>query len=209
LEKKQLITSSGSDEVFPVRRIYCIGRNYRAHSIEMGSNPDREPPFFFQKPTDAIQYVARHGGGPPLSLADEELPLRSELVAVLGKGGRNIPVDKALDLVWGYTLGLDMTRRDLQRAMGDEKKPWEIGKSFDRSAPIGPVHRVAQTGHFTQGRDLAQGQRPDQAERQPQPDDLVGGRADQQAVRGQRAVPRRHHLFRHAGERRPGGARAT
>jgi fumarylpyruvate hydrolase len=142
----------GSDEVFPVRRIYCIGRNYRAHSIEMGSNPDREPPFFFQKPTDAIQYVASG------TVADHPYPsltknyhYEAELVAVLGKGGRNIPVDKALDLVWGYTLGLDMTRRDLQRAMGDEKKPWEIGKSFDRSAPIGPVHRVAQTGHFRQG----------------------------------------------------------
>jgi fumarylpyruvate hydrolase len=142
----------GSDEVFPVRRIYCIGRNYRAHSIEMGSNPDREPPFFFQKPTDAIQYVA------PGTVADHPYPsltknyhYEAELVAVLGKGGRNIPVDRALDLVWGYTLGLDMTRRDLQRAMGDEKKPWEIGKSFDRSAPIGPVHRVAQTGHFRRG----------------------------------------------------------
>jgi fumarylpyruvate hydrolase len=142
----------GSAEVFPVRRIYCIGRNYRAHSIEMGSNPDREPPFFFQKPTDAIQFVA------PGTVADHPYPsltknyhYEAELVAALGKGGRNIPVDKALELVWGYTLGLDMTRRDLQRAMGDEKKPWEIGKSFDRSAPIGPVHRVAQTGHFRQG----------------------------------------------------------
>jgi fumarylpyruvate hydrolase len=142
----------GSDEVFPVRRIYCIGRNYRAHSLEMGSNPDREPPFFFQKPTDAIQFVATG------TVADHPYPsltknyhYEAELVAVLGKGGRNIPVDKALDLVYGYTLGLDMTRRDLQRAMGDEKKPWEIGKSFDRSAPIGPVHRLAQTGHFRQG----------------------------------------------------------
>ena len=142
----------GSDEVFPVRRIYCIGRNYRAHAIEMGSNPDREPPFFFQKPTDAIQFVA------PGTVADHPYPsltknyhYEAELVAVLGKGGRNIPVASALDLVWGYSLGLDMTRRDLQRAMGDEKKPWEIGKSFDRSAPIGAVHKVAQTGHFTKG----------------------------------------------------------
>jgi 2-keto-4-pentenoate hydratase/2-oxohepta-3-ene-1,7-dioic acid hydratase in catechol pathway len=142
----------GSAEVFPVRRVYCIGRNYRAHAIEMGSNPDREPPFFFQKPTDAIQYVAAG------TVADHPYPsltknyhYEAELVACLGKGGKNIPVEKALDLVYGYTLGLDMTRRDLQRAMGDQKKPWEIGKSFDRSAPIGAVHRVAQTGHFTQG----------------------------------------------------------
>ena len=142
----------GSDDVFPVRRIYCIGRNYAAHAREMGSDPTREPPFFFQKPTDAIQYV------PAGTVADHPYPsltknyhYEAELVAVLNKGGRDIPVDKALQLVYGYTLGLDMTRRDLQRAMGDEKKPWEIGKSFDRSAPIGPLHLVGQTGHFTQG----------------------------------------------------------
>ncbi len=142
----------GSDQVFPVRRIYCIGRNYRAHAIEMGSNPDREPPFFFQKPTDAIQNVAvgtvPDHPYPPLT---KNYHYEAELVAALGKGGRNIPIATALEHVWGYSLGLDMTRRDLQRAMGDEKKPWEIGKSFDRSAPIGPIHRVAQTGHFTQG----------------------------------------------------------
>ncbi len=142
----------GSDEMFPVRRIYCIGRNYAAHAREMGSDPTREPPFFFQKPTDAIQYVAAG------TVADHPYPTltknyhyEAELVAVLGKGGRNISVDKALDLVYGYTLGLDMTRRDLQRGMGDQKKPWEIGKSFDKSAPIGAVHKVAQTGHFTKG----------------------------------------------------------
>ena len=142
----------GSDEMFPVRRIYCIGRNYRAHSIEMGSNPDREPPFFFQKPTDAIQNVAigtvPDHPYPPLT---KNYHYEAELVAVLGKGGRNIPIATALEHVWGYSLGLDMTRRDLQRAMGEEKKPWEIGKSFDRSAPIGPIHKVAQTGHFSQG----------------------------------------------------------
>lgn len=142
----------GSDDMFPVRRIYCIGRNYAAHAREMGSDPTREPPFFFQKPTDAIQLV------PMGTVADHPYPpltknyhYEAELVAVLNKGGRNIPVEKALELVYGYTLGLDMTRRDLQRAMGDEKKPWEIGKSFDQSAPIGAVHKVGQTGHFTQG----------------------------------------------------------
>ena len=146
------IPVAGSDMVFPVRRIYCIGRNYRAHSIEMGSNPDREPPFFFQKPTDAIQNVA------PGVVADHPYPSLTrnyhyevELVAAIGRGGRNIPAASALDHVWGYTLGLDMTRRDLQRAMGDEKKPWEIGKSFDHSAPLGPLFPVAQIGHFQQG----------------------------------------------------------
>ncbi len=142
----------GSDEQFPVRRIYCIGRNYAAHAREMGSDPTREPPFFFQKPTDAIQYVAAgttpQHAYPPLT---KNYHYEAELVAVLNKGGRDIPVEKALELVYGYTLGLDMTRRDLQRAMGDEKKPWEIGKSFDQSAPIGAIHKVAQTGHFTQG----------------------------------------------------------
>ena len=142
----------GSDELFPVRRIYCIGRNYAANAREMGSDPTREPPFFFQKPTDAIQYVATG------TVADHPYPsltknyhYEAELVAAIGKGGRNIPVGKALEHVYGYTLGLDMTRRDLQRFMGDQKKPWEIGKSFDKSAPIAALHKLAQTGHFTQG----------------------------------------------------------
>src|SRR4051812_33296821 len=150
--KASYIPVAGSDEMYPVRRIYCIGRNYRAHSIEMGSNPDREPPFFFQKPSDAIQFVAvgtvPDHPYPPLT---KNYHYEAELVAAIGKGGRNIPIASALDHVWGYSLGLDMTRRDLQRAMGDEKKLWEIGKSFDRSAPIGALHKVAQTGHFTKG----------------------------------------------------------
>jgi 2-keto-4-pentenoate hydratase/2-oxohepta-3-ene-1,7-dioic acid hydratase in catechol pathway len=142
----------GSNQMFPVRRIYCIGRNYAAHAREMGSDPTREPPFFFQKPTDAIQNVA------PGTVADHPYPTLTknyhyevELVAALHKGGRNITPASALDHVYGYALGLDMTRRDLQRAMGDEKKPWEIGKSFDHSAPIGPLHPASQIGHFTQG----------------------------------------------------------
>jgi fumarylpyruvate hydrolase len=142
----------GVKEVFPVRRIYCIGRNYAAHSREMGSDPTREPPFFFQKPTDAIQNVAIGAVGdhpyPPLT---KNYHYEVELVAALKAGGRNIPVDKALDCVYGYAVGLDMTRRDLQRAMGDEKKPWEIGKSFDHSAVIGPIHPVTKTGHFAKG----------------------------------------------------------
>jgi len=142
----------GTGDVFAVRRIYCIGRNYAAHSREMGSDPDREPPFFFQKPTDAIQNVkvgevANH----PYPSLTKNYHYEVELVAALKSGGRNIPLDKALDHVYGYAVGLDMTRRDLQRAMGDEKKPWEIGKSFDKSAPIGPLHRVEQVGHFTKG----------------------------------------------------------
>ena len=143
----------GSDQAFPVRRIYCIGRNYAAHAREMGSDPTREPPFFFQKPTDAIQFV------PPGKVADHPYPSLTknyhyelELVAALKSGGRNIPIDGALDHVFGYAVGLDMTRRDLQRGMGDQKKPWEVGKSFDSSAPIGPIHPVGNVGHFTRGK---------------------------------------------------------
>src|SRR4051812_49753784 len=119
------IPIEGQAEVYPVRRIYCIGRNYAAHAIERGSDPTREPPFFFQKPTDAIQNV-RIG-----EVADHPYPSLTknyhyeiELVAALKSGGRNIPVEKALDHVYGYSVGLDMTRRDLQQAMGNEKKPW-------------------------------------------------------------------------------------
>lgn len=142
----------GQSEVFPVRRIYCIGRNYAAHAIERGSDPNREPPFFFQKPTDAIQNVAIG------QVADHPYPSLTknyhhevELVAALKSGGTNISPDKALDHVFGYALGLDMTRRDLQNEMAGMKKPWEIGKSFDHAAVLGPIHPVAKTGHFTKG----------------------------------------------------------
>jgi fumarylpyruvate hydrolase len=146
------IPIAGESEVFPVRRIYCIGRNYAAHSIERGSDPTREPPFFFQKPTDAIQNVAIG------AVADHPYPSLTknyhhevELVAALKSGGTNIPAEQALDHVYGYALGLDMTRRDLQNGMAAEKKPWEIGKSFDHAAVLGPIHPVSKTGHFTRG----------------------------------------------------------
>ncbi|WP_426442990.1 fumarylacetoacetate hydrolase family protein [Bradyrhizobium genosp. P] len=142
----------GETEVFQVRRIYCIGRNYAAHAIERGSDPTREPPFFFQKPTDAIQNVAVG------TVADHPYPSLTknyhhevELVAALKSGGTNIPPETALDHVYGYTLGLDMTRRDLQNGMAAEKKPWEIGKSFDHAAVLGPIHPASKTGHFTKG----------------------------------------------------------
>jgi 2-keto-4-pentenoate hydratase/2-oxohepta-3-ene-1,7-dioic acid hydratase in catechol pathway len=142
----------GETDVFQVRRIYCIGRNYAAHAIERGSDPNREPPFFFQKPTDAIQNVAIG------EVADHPYPSLTknyhhevELVAALKSGGSNIPPEKALDHVYGYALGLDMTRRDLQNGMAAEKKPWEIGKSFDHAAVIGPIHPVAKVGHLAKG----------------------------------------------------------
>ncbi len=143
----------GTSDVYPVRRIYCIGRNYAAHAREMGSDPTREPPFFFQKPTDAVQVVAigTRADHPYPSLT-KNYHYELELVAALQSGGKNIAVGDALQHVYGYAIGLDMTRRDLQRGMGDQKKPWEIGKSFDMSAPIGPIHPVAMTQHFTKGR---------------------------------------------------------
>jgi fumarylpyruvate hydrolase len=142
----------GETGVFQVRRIYCIGRNYAAHAIERGSDPNREPPFFFQKPTDAIQNVAIG------AVADHPYPSLTknyhhevELVAALKSGGTNIAPEQALDHVYGYALGLDMTRRDLQNGMAAEKKPWEIGKSFDHAAVLGPIHPVTKVGHLTQG----------------------------------------------------------
>jgi 2-keto-4-pentenoate hydratase/2-oxohepta-3-ene-1,7-dioic acid hydratase in catechol pathway len=142
----------GETDAFAVRRIYCIGRNYAAHSREMGSDPNREPPFFFQKPTDAIQNVAIGAvADHPYPSLTKNYHYEVELVAALKSGGSNIAAEQALDHVYGYAVGLDMTRRDLQRAMGDEKKPWEIGKSFDRSAVLGPIHPAAKTGHFTKG----------------------------------------------------------
>jgi fumarylpyruvate hydrolase len=146
------IPIAGEQDVFPVRRIYCIGRNYAAHALERGSDPTREPPFFFQKPTDAIQYIE------PGTVADHPYPSLTknyhhevELVAALKSGGTDIAPEQALDHVYGYALGLDMTRRDLQNGMAAEKKPWEIGKSFDHAAVIGPIHPVSKTGHFTKG----------------------------------------------------------
>jgi fumarylpyruvate hydrolase len=142
----------GETDVFQVRRIYCIGRNYAAHAIERGSDPTREPPFFFQKPTDAIQNVAVG------TVVDHSYPSLTknyhhevELVAALKSGGANIPAEKALEHVYGYALGLDMTRRDLQNGMAAEKKPWEIGKSFDHAAVLGPIHPATKTGHFVNG----------------------------------------------------------
>ena len=143
---------AGTDLIFPVRRIHCIGRNYAAHAREMGSDPTRESPFFFQKPTDAIQNIT------PGTVADHPYPTLTkndhyevELVAALHRGGRGIPVASAQDPRYACALGLDMTRRDLQRPSGDEKKPWEIGKSFDRFAPIGPLHLASRTGPFENG----------------------------------------------------------
>ncbi len=133
---------------FPVRRVYCIGRNYAAHAVEMGHDPDREPPFFFQKNPDNLD----PSGEFPYPSRTVDVHHEAELAVMLGAGGRDIPIPQALDRVFGYALALDMTRRDLQGAAKAAGRPWEIGKAFERSAPVGPVHPVAEVGHLAQGR---------------------------------------------------------
>ncbi|KKB65263.1 5-carboxymethyl-2-hydroxymuconate isomerase [Robbsia andropogonis] len=143
---------AGTDADFPVRRIYCVGRNYAAHAREMGHDPDREPPFFFGKPSDAVVYVAPGTEGVfPYPTKSDDVHFELELAAAIGKGGKNIPAAQALDHVYGYALSLDMTRRDLQTVSKKLGRPWETAKGFDHSAPIGPIHRVADIGHPSKG----------------------------------------------------------
>ena len=141
----------GRSEQFPVRRVYCVGRNYAAHAREMGFDPDREPPFFFCKPANAVVLC------PPGQEAAIAYPSQTqnvhhevELVVAIGGRGRNVPQQEALALVAGYAVGLDMTRRDLQFAMRDKGRPWDVAKAFDQSAPMGPIVPVAQCGHPAQ-----------------------------------------------------------
>ncbi len=143
----------GTDDQFPVRRIYCVGRNYAEHAREMGHDPDREPPFFFQKSPDNLVRLPPGGEGefpyPPVS---DNVHHEIELVAALSGGGTEIPEEKALDLVWGYAVGLDMTRRDLQGQAKKMGRPWDAGKAFEHSAPMGPITPAADTGHIAEGR---------------------------------------------------------
>ena len=137
------------DDPFPVRRIYCVGRNYAAHAREMGHDPDREPPFFFMKPADALTEDGSVISYPP---ATADLHHEIELVVALDKGGANIPEEKALECVFGYTVGLDMTRRDLQSDAKERGRPWDTGKGFDHSAPIGALRSATSIGHPTNAR---------------------------------------------------------
>ncbi|KIC47290.1 5-carboxymethyl-2-hydroxymuconate isomerase [Ruegeria sp. ANG-S4] len=132
---------------FPVRRVYCIGRNYAAHAIEMGHDPNREPPFFFQKNPNNMD----PSGEFPYPPHSSDVHHEAEMFVALKSGGTNIAVDDALDHVFGYGLSLDMTRRDLQGQMKKMGRPWEIGKAFERSAPCGPVHTVTDVGHLDAG----------------------------------------------------------
>ncbi len=137
-----------SNKVFPVGRIYCVGRNYAEHAREMGHDPDREPPFFFMKPADAI---VPNGATIPYPQMTKDLHHEIELIVAIGKGGSNIPVEKALDHVFGYGVGLDMTRRDLQGEAKKMGRPWEMGKAFDNSAPCTALKTVAMVGHPAKG----------------------------------------------------------
>jgi len=138
---------AGSDAQFPVRRIFCVGRNYAEHAREMGGNPEREPPFFFMKPADAIVTNGRMDY--PSRTAD--LQHEIELVVALARGGRDIPATAALDFVFGYAVGLDMTRRDVQAELKAKGRSWEMGKAFDQSAPISPIVPAARIGHPQRG----------------------------------------------------------
>jgi fumarylpyruvate hydrolase len=142
-------TLDGSD--FPVHRIYCVGRNYAEHAIEMGGT-GREPPFFFMKPADSVLPVADgQAGSMTYPALTRSLHHEIELVVALGQGGRNVPAEHAAELIWGYAIGLDMTRRDLQNEMKKQGRPWCIGKAFEQSAPIGPLHPRADTGELLRG----------------------------------------------------------
>lgn len=140
---------AGSDRRFPVRRVYCLGRNYRAHAIESGDDPDETPPFFFMKPRDAVIDYRDGFPYPPMTRA---LRYEAEMVVALGSGGSDIEPAGALNHVYGYGIGLDMTREDLQQVAQSLSRPWAISKSFDKSAPCGPIHPVESNGHRESGR---------------------------------------------------------
>jgi fumarylpyruvate hydrolase len=134
--------------LFPVRRIYCVGRNYVSHIREMKEADERDPPFFFQKPRDAI---VNNGATVPYPPDTDDFQYEIELVAAIGKDGRDIDIANALDYVWGYAVGIELTRRDRQRDARDLQLPWEAGKSFDYSAPCGPIYPAAKVGHPAAG----------------------------------------------------------
>jgi fumarylpyruvate hydrolase len=140
---------TGSDEVFPVRRIYCVGRNYAAHARESGGDPDREAPFYFMKPADAVMPNDSRVPYPPRT---SSLHHEIELVVAIGRGGKEIPVEGAPAHIFGYAVGIDLTRRDLQTDAKNAGRPWDTAKGFDHSAPVSAIHTVAEVGHPASGR---------------------------------------------------------
>ncbi|MEM7427002.1 MAG: fumarylacetoacetate hydrolase family protein [Pseudomonadota bacterium] len=147
-QPQSVLMVRGTQDTFPVHRIYCVGRNYAAHAIEMGHDPDREDPFFFQKNPGNL---VTNGGNFPYPPKSEDVHHEIELVVALKSGGVDIPVGEALDHIYGYAVGLDMTRRDLQGQCKKAGRPWEIGKAFERSAPCSDLVPAAEIGHPDQG----------------------------------------------------------
>ncbi|WP_294611710.1 fumarylacetoacetate hydrolase family protein [uncultured Roseovarius sp.] len=142
------VAVEGSEDRIPVRRIFCVGRNYAAHAREMGKDPARDAPFFFTKPADAVVASGETVAYPPET---GNFHYEAELVVVIGSGGRDIAEADSLNHVWGYAVGNDLTRRDLQLEAREKGRPWDWGKAFDRSAVIGPVHPAARVGHPDKG----------------------------------------------------------
>jgi fumarylpyruvate hydrolase len=147
--KQPSIAVAGSEARFPIRRVFCVGRNYAAHAREMGNDPTREPPFFFSKPADAV--VPANGVVPYPGLT-QNLHHEVELVVALGRGGQDVDPSAALELVWGYGVGVDLTRRDLQDVVKKMSRPWDWAKGFDASAPCSPLQPVQVVGHPAKGR---------------------------------------------------------
>ena len=144
---------AGGDEIYPVRHIYCVGRNYAEHAKEMGGDATKEPPFFFTKPADAIVPVVPPDiGRVQYPLATKNYHHEIELVVAIGSAGARVAPEDANALIYGYAVGLDMTRRDLQAALREIKRPWDLGKSFAQAAPIGPIHPVREVGYVSRGR---------------------------------------------------------
>jgi fumarylpyruvate hydrolase len=141
-----------TDQRFPVRHVYCVGRNYAEHAKEMGGDASKEPPFFFTKPADAVVPIVPPAVGRiAYPMATRNYHHELELVVAIGKSGANVAAADAQALIFGYAVGLDMTRRDLQHDMREKKRPWDIGKSFAQAAPMAPIHRVADTGPLGSG----------------------------------------------------------
>ena len=142
------VAVAGESKRFPVRRIICVGRNYAAHAREMGRDPDREPPFFFTKPADAVVDDGATIAYPPLT---ENYHYEIELVIAISSHAFNVSLDQALSHVYGYAVGIDLTRRDLQLQAREQGRPWDWGKAFDQSAPCAPIHKVDDVGHPSKG----------------------------------------------------------
>ena len=199
----------GSKAAFPVHRIYCVGRNYAAHTVEMGGDPDRDPPFFFQKNPDNLVL----DGAFPYPTASKDVHHEIEMIVALKSGGNDIPLEKALDCVYGYGVALDMTRRDLQGKAKDLGRPWEVGKAFEASAPCTALVPASEIGHPSKGAIWLDVNGGAQADRRSQPDDLESAGNDQLSLRPLHAEAGRSHsvgnaIRRGGGEPRRHAARA-